>query len=219
MKFKGVIFDLDGVIVDTVLLHFNAWKKMFSEYGKDFTFEDYKNKVDGIPRMRGARAILKDLSEQELSKAATRKQSYFLEFLEKEGVIVHQSTVDLAKELKVRGIKVAVISSSKNCRHILERAFLIDLFDVIITGNDIERGKPDPDVFLLAAERLGLSYEDCLVVEDAVLGVEAANRANMKCVGIDRYNSPERLSGADIVVKDLSEIGIEKIEALFKVED
>ena len=216
MKFRGVIFDLDGVIVDTVLLHFKAWKKMFSEYGKDFTFEDYKEKVDGIPRMRGARAILEDLSEEELNKAATRKQSYFLEFLEKEGVTVHQSTIDLAKELKARGVKLSVISSSKNCRHILERASLVDLFDIIITGNDIKKGKPDPDVFLLASEKLGLNYENCLVVEDAVLGVEAANRANMKCVGIDRYDSPERLSRADIVVKDLSEISIEKIEALFE---
>ncbi|MCK4519986.1 MAG: beta-phosphoglucomutase family hydrolase [Candidatus Omnitrophica bacterium] len=216
MKFKGAIFDLDGVIVDTVLLHFQAWKKMFSEYDKDFTFEDYKNKVDGIPRMRGARAILEDLSEEKLNEAAARKQDYFLEFLEKKGVTVHQSTVDLVKELRAKNIKVAVISSSKNCRHILERASLIDLFEVIITGNDIKKGKPDPDVFILASEKLGLARGECLVVEDAVLGVVAANRAGMRCVGIDRYDSPQRLSEADIVVKDLSEIDIEKIEQLFK---
>lgn len=216
MKFKGAIFDLDGVIVDTVLLHFEAWKKMFSEYGKDFTFEDYKDKVDGIPRIRGARAILEDLSEEELNKAATKKQDYFLEFLEKKGVKVHQSTVDLIKELKAENDKIAVISSSKNCRNILESASLIPLFDVVITGNDIEKGKPDPDIFLLAAKKLGLDHGECLVVEDAVLGVVAANRAGMKCIGIDRYDSPQRLSGADIVVKDLAEISIEKIKQLFQ---
>lgn len=216
MEFKGAIFDLDGVIVDTVLLHFQAWKKMFSAYGKEFSFEEYKDKVDGIPRMRGARAILEDLPEQELNQAAAKKQDYFLEFLQEKGVKVYQSTVDLIKELRAKSIKAAAISSSKNCRHILERASLIDLFEIIITGNDIEKGKPDPDVFLLAAEKLGLENGECLVVEDAVLGVVAANKAGMRCIGIDRYNNPQRLTGADIVVSDLSEINIEKIEQLFK---
>jgi beta-phosphoglucomutase len=215
MKYlKGAIFDLDGVIVDTVSLHFKSWKKMFAEYGIEFTFEDYKKKVDGIPRIDGARAILKDLDEEELKKAAEKKQRYFLEFLEKEGIRVYESTLKLIKELKENNIKVAVISSSKNCLPILKRAKIDHLFEVIITGNDIKKGKPDPEVFLLACKNLNLSPCGCIVFEDAVLGVEAAKRGNFKCVGIDRYNNPIRLSKADLVVKDLSEINLEVLEKI-----
>jgi beta-phosphoglucomutase len=214
MGLKGVIFDLDGVIVDTVPLHFKAWKKMFAEYGKDFTFEDYKQKVDGIPRMDGARAILTDLPEDELKKAADKKQNYFLQFLEEEGVKVYQSTVDLINKLKSEGIKVAVISSSKNCLPILKRAGLVDLFDVMITGNDIKKGKPDPEIFLLAAEKLGLEPSECIVFEDALLGVEAAKNAGMICIGIDRYGKPERLKRADLVVSDVGEVSLEKLKEL-----
>ena len=88
---KAAIFDLDGVIVNTVPLHFKAWKMMFSEYGKEFNFDDYKQKVDGIPRMDGARAILTDLSDEELKKAADKKQVYFLEYLNSEDIPVYNS--------------------------------------------------------------------------------------------------------------------------------
>ena len=216
--FKGAIFDLDGVIAHSVPLHFEAWKKMFSEYDKKFDFDDYKQKVDGIPRIDGAKAILGDLSEPELDKAASRKQEYFLKLLEEEGVQVYQSTIDLIKTLKSKGIGRACISSSKNCLRILKSAKVDTLFEVIITGNDIRKGKPEPDVFLLAAGKLKLKPCECLVFEDAVLGVEAARRAKMSCVGIDRYKSPQRLSDADIVVNDLSEVNLDILKGLFSKE-
>lgn len=211
---KAVIFDLDGVIVDTVPLHFKAWKKMFSEYGKDFTFQDYKEKVDGIPRIDGVKAILPQLSQKELEEAATKKQHYFLEFLEKEGVKVYESTLNLIKNLRKEGIKIAVISSSKNCLYILKRANIDDLFDVIITGNDVKRGKPHPDIFLLAVKRLNVDPKQCVVFEDAVLGVEAAKKAGIKCVGIDRYNNPERLKDANLVIDDARKINVEQLRWL-----
>lgn len=216
MSFKAAIFDLDGVIVDTVPIHFRAWKKMFLEYGKDFTFDDYKRKVDGIPRIDGAKAILTDFSDEEIKKACDKKQEYFLEFIKKVKISVYKSTLGLIKELKANYIKVANISSSKNCKLILERIGVIDLMDVIVDGNDITKGKPDPQIFLMAAERLSVEPEVCLVFEDAVLGVEAAKRANMLCVGIDRYNEPKRLKKADIIVTDLSEVDYNKLEGLFK---
>ncbi len=214
MEFKGAIFDLDGVIVDTVPLHFKAWKKMFLEYGKKITFQDYKDKIDGIPRTSGARAILEDLSDNELEEAASRKQSYFLKFLEEEGVKVYQSTINLIKELKKEKIKVAVISASKNCRSTLKKAGIESLFKVIIAGGDVEKGKPEPDIFLLAAQRLNLAPDVCIIFEDAVLGVLAAKRAGMRCVGIDRYENPQRLAKADLVVNDLSEVTLEKLKKL-----
>jgi beta-phosphoglucomutase len=214
MDLKAVIFDLDGVVVNTVPLHFKAWKKMFSEYGKDFSFQDYKEKVNGIPRIDGAKAILPQLSQQELKKSASNKQNYFLEFLEKEGVKVYKSTLNLIKNLRKKSIKVAVISSSKNCLYILEKANIDNLFDVIITGNDIKRGKPYPDVFLLAIKRLNLNPKQCVVFEDAALGVEAAKRAGIRCIGIDRYSNPERLRDADLVITDVNQVDIEQLKQL-----
>ncbi len=216
MKFEAAIFDLDGVIVDTIDLHFKAWKKMFLEYGKKIDFEDYKQKVDGIPRVDGAKSILIDLPEEKLKEAATRKQNYFLDSLDQEGVKVYQSTIDLIDKLKSKGVKVGVISSSRNCRHILEKAGIGNLFDTIVAGGDIDKGKPNPDVFLQAALNLGIEPSKCLVFEDAVLGVEASRRANIKCVGIDRYQNPQRLAQADLVVDDLSEVSIENLDELFK---
>lgn len=211
---KGVIFDLDGVIVNTVPLHFKAWKKMFAEYGKKFNFKDYRLKVDGIPRIDGARAILSALSKEELNKAATRKQKYFLTFLKKEGVKIYPDTVRLIKNLKKNRIKVAVISSSKNCRYVLKKAKIYNLFKVVITGNDIRRGKPNPDIFLLAAKQLGLRPKECIVVEDAVLGIKAAKRAKIKSVGIDRHHKPEGLKAADLLVTNLKRVTLSKLKEL-----
>jgi beta-phosphoglucomutase len=215
-KFNGCIFDLDGVVVDTVPIHFKAWKRMFGEYGKEFSFEDYKEKVDGIPRMDGGRAILADLSEQELIEATDKKQKYFLEYLAKDEIPVFESTIELIGSLKGKGIKVAVISSSKNSPYILKKIELIKELDAEINGNDISKGKPDPQIFLMAAEEIGVKPYQCVVFEDAVLGVEAAKRAKMFCVGIDRHEDPERLGKADIIVKDLSEIDYERLISLFE---
>jgi beta-phosphoglucomutase len=219
MAFRAAIFDLDGVIVDTVPIHFKAWKKMFSEYGIEFTFDDYKKKVDGIPRIDGCKAILTDLSDDEIQVASSRKQVYYLEYLEKEGIKVYESTISLIKQLLANKIKVAVISSSKNLLMILKKTNIESLFEVKIGGNDITKGKPDPQVFLMAAERLGVLAGEALVFEDATLGVEAAKRAGMHCVGIDRDNHPELFQKADIIVKDLSEVDFQRILSIFQKPD
>ena len=212
---QAAIFDLDGVIVNTVPLHFKAWQRMFAEYGKEFDFEDYKEKVDGILRIDGARAILTDIDEAELKKAADKKQVYFLEYLNSEEISVYNDTVDLVKALKKEKIKRSVISSSKNCLPILKKVNLVELFDVILPGNDVTKGKPDPQVFFMAAEKMSVEPGSCVVFEDAVLGVEAGKRAGMKCVGVDRHGNPERLKKADLVVGDLGEVTVEKIKDLF----
>ena len=212
MSFKGAIFDLDGVIVNTVPLHFKAWKRMFGEFGKEFTMKDYEDKVDGIPRMDGARAVLTEVSEDELDKAAAKKQEYFSDFLRTEGVNAYDTSVQLMKELKRNGVKIAVISSSKNCPGILEKTGLYPLIDVEINGKQIVKGKPDPWIFLEAAKRLNLKPEECVVFEDAVLGVEAGKRAEIFTVGVDRRNAPERLKKADFVAKDLGELNYKKLK-------
>jgi beta-phosphoglucomutase len=216
MKLKGAIFDMDGVIVNTVPLHFKAWKRMFKEYGHEFDMHDYNEKVDGIPRADGARAILAGLSEEELHEATEKKQAYFLEYLNKEEIPVFKSTIAFIKELKKRGVKIAVISSSRNAQHILEKTGVMELLDINICCKDVPRGKPAPDIHLTAAKKIGEAPETCIAFESALLGVEAAKRANMVCVGIDRNHDPERLQYADLIISDLSELNFEKMEAIFR---
>ena len=122
----------------------------------------------------------------------------------------------MIKDLKANGIKVAVISSSKNSPYILKNIGLINEIETEINGNDITKGKPDPQIFLMAAERLGFNPDVCVVFEDAVLGVEAAKRAKMICVGVDRHDDPEALKKADLLVKDLGEVNYQKLAGLFK---
>lgn len=215
-QFKGAIFDLDGVMVNTVPIHFKAWKRMFNEYGKKFTLQDYKEKVDGILRIDGGRAILTDLSQDELIKATDKKQRYFLDNLKKNKIPVFSTTIKLMKELKRNGIKIAVISSSKNLPYILKKTGLSKLVNTEVNGNDITKGKPHPQIFLMAAKNIGINPGNCAVFEDAVLGVRAAKRAKMLCIGIDRHNDPQRLKEADIVVKDLKEINYNKLISLFR---
>jgi len=215
MKFKAAIFDLDGVIVNTVPIHFRAWQRMFSEYGKEFDFNDYKEKVDGIPRLDGCRAILTDASDDIIKEASDKKQIYYLEYLNKEGVEAYQTTISLLKDLISRKIETAVVSSSKNCLLILERVGITDLFKVKLSGNDITKGKPDPQIFLMAAEQLGVDPKESIVFEDATLGIDAGKSAGMVCVGIDRDNNPHLFKKADIVVSDLGEVDFQKLESLF----
>lgn len=210
MGIKGAIFDLDGVIVNTVPLHFKAWKKTFEEFGHAFSMEDYLAKVDGRPRAAGAAAILTSLKPEEIEKAGEIKQSYYLKLLDKGPVEIFKSTVKIIREMKNKGIKLAAASSSKNAARILEKNHLLAVFDVNVSGADFEKGKPDPEIFLKAAAKLGLKPEECVVFEDAKSGVEAAKRGGFYCVGINRHNS-EALLGADLMVKDMAEASLDKI--------
>lgn len=211
MVIKAAIFDLDGVIVNTVPLHFEAWKKMFEQYGHTFTMDDYLAKVDGRPRLEGAAAILTRLNPEEIKKAGDIKQGYYLELLSSEPIEIFESTVKLIDEMKSKGIKLAAASSSKNAVRVLKKINLLDIFDANVSGSDFKKGKPNPEIFLTAAARLGFKPEECVVFEDAKSGVEAARNGDFPCVGIDRHNDPEPLQAANRVVKDLSEISLDEI--------
>jgi beta-phosphoglucomutase len=212
----AAIFDMDGVVVDTVGLHFKAWKRMFEEHGRPFTFDDYKAKVDGIPRRDGARAILTGLSDAELERACDIKQGYFVAMLDREKIPAYPGTVALIKAIRASGRRAALISSSRNLPRIIKSAGVEDLWDAIVSGTEVTKGKPDPQVFLMAAERVDMPPARCVVIEDALQGVEAAKRGGMKCIGIDRHGDPARLAKADLVVRDLGEIGLSHVEALFR---
>ena len=210
MVLKAVISDMDGVIVNTTPAHFKSWELMLAELGRTITEAEYQEKLNGMARIEGARKVLPDLDEGSLEKAARRKQELFLEFMA-EGVETYPSTISLLQAARDRGHRTAAVSSSRNCELILKSIGIYNTFDVVVTGNDVERAKPDPQIFLLAAEKLSLSPSECIVLEDTRNGVAAAVRGGFPCVGIDRVGNPRLLEGADLIVKDLAEINCARL--------
>ncbi len=216
MAFKGAIFDLDGVIVDTVPLHFSAWKRLFEgTFNIPFDIETYEEKVDGIPRLDAIRRMLPDLSEEEVVKAGDIKQVYYLEMLRSGKLKKFPPAFKLLKELLEHNILLAAASSSKNTKEILKTVGIIDDFTTIIDGYDIVHGKPDPEIFLKAAAGLKLAVTECVVFEDSIAGVEAAKAGGFLCVGIDRHNRPKNYKQADLYVSDLETVNYAVLEKLF----
>lgn len=192
---KGLIFDLDGVIVSTDDLHYMAWKKIALEEGIPFD-KSINHKLRGVSRMASLDIILskaeKAYTEAEKIKLATIKNDYYVALLEQlsQNDILPQVVPTLTK-LRKLGYKLAIGSSSRNAKKILTKLGITDLFDVIVDGNDIFNSKPDPEVFLKAAERLGLDPIECVVIEDAESGIEASIQSHMISFGIgeaSRYN-------------------------------
>ncbi|HCF38054.1 MAG TPA: beta-phosphoglucomutase family hydrolase [Thermosipho africanus] len=216
---KAVIFDMDGVITDTVPIHFKAWKKMFENHGYNFDFQTYKEKVDGKPRLDGISSVATNASSEELITMANEKQGYFLEFVEKDPPKVFEDTMNLIKILKKNNIKIAVASSSKNTKFILEKIGILNIFDAVITGYDFKKGKPDPEIFLIASKRLGIPPENCVVIEDAIEGINAGNSAGMKTIGIARHGNEKELSHATVIVTSLENITLETLQSLFSKEE
>jgi beta-phosphoglucomutase family hydrolase len=212
MPIKGLIFDLDGVLVDTVPAHFLAWKRMFEEHGYAFGKSEYRNLVDGRPRYDGARAVMTRHSDSDVRTAADKKNDYYVEMIERGEFQVFKAAVDLVRKCQSEGYGLAAASSSANVRSVLEKAGLLDAFPVVIGGDDVANGKPNPDIFLAAAIGLGLAVEECIVIEDSSSGVQAAKNGGFYCVGLLHEDHDDELPGADCVISSLAEIDIEQIK-------
>lgn len=209
---KGLLFDLDGVIVDTAKFHFLAWRKMANELGFDFT-EEQNEELKGISRMQSILLILewgnKTLSDEQISEYMTLKNDWYLEYINKmTPKDVLPGADDFLSECKQLGFKIALGSASKNALTILDHLSLTHLFDAIIDGNVVTESKPHPQVFLKGANSLSLAPEQCLVFEDAIAGIQAAHNGNMKAVGI---GNAEILTEADVVYPGLNNIHINEI--------
>ncbi|MBK9509653.1 MAG: beta-phosphoglucomutase [Cytophagaceae bacterium] len=201
MKIKAFLFDLDGVIVDTAVFHYQAWKKMANSLGFDID-EEFNETLKGISRMDSLNAILKhgnlEISEEQKLELAARKNADYLELVNTmTPANILPGVSSFLAEAREMGVKIALGSASKNSNLILEKIGVKPLFDAIIDGNQVSKSKPDPEVFVKGAQSLGFENESCIVFEDAFAGVEAAKAANMKAVGI---GSPKVLNNADIVI-------------------
>lgn len=204
MAITGVIFDLDGVIVSTDEFHYLGWKKLADEEGIYFDRE-INMRLRGVSRMKSLDILLEKASrsytQEEKQEMAARKNGYYRELLKNlSSDDILPGVMNILDELKERGIKIATGSSSKNAPAILKSIGLDGYFDATADGNDITRSKPDPEVFLLAAQRLGLKPQECLVVEDAEAGVSAALNGNMKAlaVGAAQHNTRAHLRAPDL---------------------
>ncbi|MFW6055120.1 MAG: trehalose-phosphatase, partial [Thermodesulfobacteriota bacterium] len=237
--YDAVIFDLDGVVTQTARVHARSWKKLFDEYlqrnSPDGNFQpfsldnDYLNYVDGKPRYQGVISFLESRGIslpfgnvddppgfETVCGLGNKKNEFFRRQLKERGVDVFDSSLDFIFKLRSRGFKTAVVSSSKNCRLVLEAANLIQFFDFRVDGIDIEhldlKGKPEPDAFLEATRMLAIDPGRCVLLEDALSGVQAGKKGGFGLVvGVDREDIGEELlqAGADIFVESLSELDLE----------
>ena len=209
---RGVIFDLDGVLVKTDELHFRSWQRVTGEEGIYFDYA-INDRLRGISRPDSLRIVLERAprlyTPHEQAALLDRKQSIFRQLLETlTPADLLPGALETVVELRRRGLKTAVGSSSKNTAFIIARLGLGRHFDAVVDGNDITRSKPDPEVFLLTAQRLGLEPAECLVVEDALAGVESARRAGMAVFGI---GPPEKLPGVARVAPDLAHVTVDQL--------
>lgn len=214
-KYKGIIFDLDGVIVDTAKFHYLAWRKMANDLGFDISLEQ-NEKLKGVSRVHSLEQILdwggKTVSQEEFEELMAGKNEDYLARIsgmtEEDLLPGVRKVLDFLTENK---IPYALGSASKNARPILKGLGIHDRFAAIVDGNDVHKAKPDPEVFLIAAEKLNLKPKDCIVFEDSVAGIEAANRAKMYSIGI---GDKEILGAADKNFADFTEIDLEFLQKL-----
>ena len=213
---EACLFDLDGVVVDTAKYHFIAWKALAEELGFEFTLED-NERLKGVSRMQSLEILLEignlKFSEPEKLAMAEKKNALYVSYIEK---MTPEETLPgvekFLQELRNNGIKIALGSASKNSPMILDRIQLSGMFDAIVDGNSITEAKPDPEVFLKGAEKLGVSPENCVVFEDAIAGIEAAQNANMYSVGI---GDPKTLGFADLVIPGFDGFTVSKLKRAF----
>ena len=215
MNTVGVIFDLDGVIVDTAKYHYLAWKSLADSLGFEFT-EAHNELLKGVSRVRSLEILLGignvTLSEEKKQEVLLSKNEHYLKYIHKMGADeILPGAEKLLDTLDELGVKYVLGSASKNASLILKQVDLFERFIGIVDGNSVSKAKPDPEVFLIGAEKLGLKPENCIVFEDAIAGVEAANRVHMISVGI---GNKDTLSEADYNFNDLTELPSDFIKSI-----
>ncbi|MDX1314710.1 MAG: beta-phosphoglucomutase [Eudoraea sp.] len=215
---RGFIFDLDGVIVDTAKYHYLAWKNLANELGFDFT-EEQNEAFKGVSRRRCLEILLElggiAVDQAQFEKWLLEKNEDYLSYIAKmDASEILPDVPRVLNFLKENQVPMALGSASKNAVPILEKVNLLSYFDTVVDGNKVTRAKPDPEVFLIAARDINMAPEQCVVFEDAVAGIEAANTADMISIGI---GDPGVLSEARHVFKDFTEIDIDFIKQLVHI--
>lgn len=202
MRIKAFLFDLDGVLTDTSELHFLGWKRLAEEEGINFTRED-NEALRGVSRRESLNLLLKgrQVTEEQALEMMERKNGYYIELVgQMTPADLLPGALKMLDENRRIGIKQAIVSSSKNAWLVLDRLQIGDMFDAVIDGNAPARSKPYPDLFLLASKAVGVPVKECLVVEDAEAGVQAAHAAGMRALGLGPV---DRVGAAELVYDSL----------------
>ncbi|MDA3851756.1 MAG: beta-phosphoglucomutase [Spirochaetaceae bacterium] len=212
---RAIIFDLDGVLVDTAKYHYKAWRKLAQELGFDFT-EQQNHRFKGVSRMASLELLLDiaglSFSQEEKREMADKKNRWYLEYIDGIGPEeVLPGVFDFLKELQGASFKMVLGSASKNAPKIMERTQLLPFFDEIIDGNIVSKAKPDPEVFTLGAKRVGIPFDQSVVFEDAPAGIQAANTAGMFSIGV---GSEEQLNEAKVVIPGFLDFTLEKFNRI-----
>jgi len=210
---KGYIFDLDGVIVDTAKYHYNSWRRLANKLGFDITEEQNEN-LKGVSRKESLEYILGIgklvFSDKEKSKLAELKNSWYVESIsDMDSSELLPGALDLLKDIKDKGYKISLGSASKNSERILKATGIIDMFDAIIDGTKTTESKPHPQVFLMGATALGLDSSECVVFEDSINGIKAANTGGFISIGV---GDKETLHEASFVLPDLSNCTVDSLD-------
>jgi beta-phosphoglucomutase len=214
---KGIIFDLDGVIVDSHPAHKKAWRALLRSLGRNVSEQQLEFVVEGHKREQILRHFLGELGEEEVRQYGALKDKYFADVAHEVSAV--SGVLDFVDEAEAAGLALGVGTSAgrRRAEEMLERLGLRSRLHAIVTGDEVRAGKPDPAIFQVAAEQLGIASRNVLVCEDAVAGVQAAKRAGMKCLAIaaDGRRMLLETAGADWVVQDFTHTTLEQITALF----
>lgn len=213
-----VIFDMDGVLADTGSIHYQSWVKMATEIGVEFTRELFEDTFGQQSPTITRKLVGPEVDEILVEEWADLKEKFYREMV-REKLVPLPGVIRIIKELKSKGFKLAVGSSGppENVELLLSQLKIKSFFDVIITADDVKKGKPEPDVFLHAAKILNINPQNCIVVEDAPVGLKAAKRAGMISIALTTTHNKAELDGANIIIKDLTEISIIDIKNLFEL--
>jgi beta-phosphoglucomutase family hydrolase len=216
-EIAAVIWDMDGVLADTAPYHLLAWQETFAKRGIKFTEEDFRRSF-GIKNDAIIKNVLGEpTTEAEIETIALEKEATFRRIIGK-NIKPLPGALKLLEALDGHGVKMAIASSTpiENIRLIVGSLGIGKYFPAVITGHDVTEGKPSPQVFLLAAQRLGVEAKNCVVFEDAVAGVTAAKSAGMRCVAITSSHPREKLTQADLVIDSLTEVSVKELEDLVR---
>jgi beta-phosphoglucomutase len=208
----GVIFDMDGVLADTGPIHFESWVKMANEIGYEFT-KKFFDETFGQQSIPITRKLVGNSVDQELvEKWANLKEEYYREMV-RDKIKALPGVIGLLKNLKKNGIKLALGSSGpqENVELLLNVLNIRSFFNAVITAAHVKHGKPAPDVFLIAAKKLKVKPKNCIVIEDAPVGIKAAKKAGMKVIALTTTHNKKELTGADLIVNDLNHLNLDDL--------
>lgn len=212
---KAVIWDMDGVIADTALYHFKAWQEVFQKRGVNFTEEDFRRNFGQRNDTIIRNVLGEGLSPSEIDTIAGEKEENFRQKVSQH-IKPLPGAIELIKSLKERVFSMALASSApmENIRLIIGSLDINNCFHAIVSGREVKEGKPSPQGFLLAAKKLGVAPENCIVIEDAVAGVTAAKRAGMHCLAVTNTHPRVSLKEADLIVDTLEAVSASDLEGL-----